>query len=154
MGLESLAGGAFLGYLVGKVVDGKPQVSIVKSNPGLIVSGPSSESLANQSTAELLSRIASYVKPSDTEGYIFSQSMTMFDDVAHAFSPKGNKILLADVIIQVETNDMLFGSETSQDVTIKAGELAGFTRVDLQYLFFKNKVSGSNGTVRILGVVK
>ncbi|GAI95221.1 unnamed protein product [marine sediment metagenome] len=71
-------------------------------------------------------------------------------DDPRRFEPTSRK--LRDLIIQVSTNDQLFGNATNQRYKVAAGETIGFTQVDLSLLYFKNAAAGQNGTVNILGV--
>ena len=85
-------------------------------------------------------------------GDVYSKTMTMADDGAHRFEAKN--LLLLDVVIIVETNDMLLGKHDAvvYPVGIEGG--VGFTMVNLSTLYFKNATAGSNGKISILGVKK
>ena len=71
-------------------------------------------------------------------------------DTARRFETIPKK--LNDVIIQVTTNDQLFGDAANQRYLVAAGEAIGLSQVDVSTLYFKNAAPGQNGTVNILGV--
>ena len=83
-------------------------------------------------------------------GAVYENENTATDDNARRFETSSKK--LRDVIIQVVTNDQLFGNAANQRYEVAAGEAIGFTQVDLSTLYFKNAAAGQNGTVNILGV--
>ena len=85
-------------------------------------------------------------------GDVYSNSMTMTDNVAHRFESKD--ILLLDVVIIVETNNMLLGRHDNVVYPVDAEETVGFTMLNLSALYFKNAVADSNGKISILGVKK
>ena len=83
-------------------------------------------------------------------GAVYENENTATSDATRRFEASSKK--LRDVIIQVETNDQLFGNASNQRFRVTAGASMGFTQVDLSTLYFKNASAGLNGTVRILGV--
>jgi len=83
-------------------------------------------------------------------GAVYENEDTATDDNARRFETSSKK--LRDVIIQVVSNDQLFGNATNQRYKVATGSTIGFTQVDLSTLYFKNATAGQNGTVNILGV--
>jgi hypothetical protein len=83
-------------------------------------------------------------------GAVYENENTATSDATRRFETTSKK--LKDVIIQVETNDQLFGNASNQRFKVTAGASMGFTQVDLSTLYFKNAGAGLNGTVRIIGV--
>lgn len=83
-------------------------------------------------------------------GAVYENENTATDDNARRFETSSKK--LRDVIIQVVTNNQLFGDSSNQRYAVAAGEAIGFTQVDLSTLYFKNAAAGQHGTVNILGV--
>ena len=85
-------------------------------------------------------------------GDVYSNTMTMADDGAHRFEAKN--LLLLDVVIIVETNDMLVGKHDAIVYPVDAEDTVGFTMLNLSTLYFKNATASSNGKISILGVKK
>lgn len=83
-------------------------------------------------------------------GAVYENEDTATTDDPRRFEISSKK--LRDVIIQVSAFDQLFGDATNQRYPVAAGEVIGFTQVDLSLLYFKNAATGQNGTVNILGV--
>ena len=83
-------------------------------------------------------------------GQVYQNADTATADTARRFETSDK--LLLDLIIQVSTNDQLFGNAAGQTYLVKADETIGFTHVNLATLYFKNASAGLNGTVNILGV--
>lgn len=83
-------------------------------------------------------------------GNVYSKTMTMSDNDATRFETTTKK--LRDVIIKVTTQNMLVGETGVEVYPVGAGEIIGFTKVDISTLYFKNASAGSDGTITILGV--
>ena len=83
-------------------------------------------------------------------GSVYVGSDTAAGDGIRCFAATEKK--LRDVIVRVEDNDQLFGTDSAQTFTVAAGEWMGFTKVDVSTLCFKNRTAGLNGTVHIIGV--
>lgn len=83
-------------------------------------------------------------------GAVYVNSDTATSDAARRFETSSKK--LRDMIIQVATNDQLFGDSASQTFPITAGSSFGITQIDISTLWFKNKTAGQNGVVYILAV--
>ncbi|GAI71072.1 unnamed protein product, partial [marine sediment metagenome] len=83
-------------------------------------------------------------------GQVYENENTATDDNARRFETSSKK--LRDVIIQVTTNDQLFGNATNQRYKVTAESTIGITQIDISTLYFKNAAAGQNGTVNILGV--
>ncbi|MBA7607867.1 hypothetical protein ES703_15036 [subsurface metagenome] len=83
-------------------------------------------------------------------GAVYENEDTATTDDPRRFETSSRK--LRDFILQVSTNDQLFGNATNQRYKIAVGETIGFTQVELSLLYFKNAVAAQNGTVNILGV--
>lgn len=83
-------------------------------------------------------------------GVVYENEDAAASDAARRFETASKK--LRDIVIQVETNDQLFGNAANQRFKVTAGSSLGFTQVDLSTLYFKNATAGQNGTVRIIGV--
>ena len=83
-------------------------------------------------------------------GLAYSKSITMINDSATGFETLTKK--LRDVVISVTVNDLLMGSAGAENHPVAAGQIIGMTRIDISTLLFKNKTSGQNATVTILGV--
>lgn len=83
-------------------------------------------------------------------GAVYENEDIATGDTARRFETTSKK--LRDVIIQVKTQNQLFGNSNNQRYEVAAGEAIGFTQVDISTLYFKNATAGQNGTVRILGV--
>lgn len=83
-------------------------------------------------------------------GVIYTKQMTMTADTATRFETSTK--LLRDIVIIVNTEDMLLGSEITTIYPVGAGETVGFTKVDISTLYFKNAGAGANGTITILAV--
>lgn len=85
-------------------------------------------------------------------GDVYSKTMTMVDDGATRFEVED--LMLLDVVIIVETNDMLLGKHDAVVYPVSAEDTVGFTKVNLSTLYFKNATASSNGKISILGVKK
>lgn len=85
-------------------------------------------------------------------GDVYSNTMTMTGDNPARFEAKNLKLL--DVVLIVETNDMLLGRVGHVVYPVDADETVGFTMLNLRTLWFKNAVAGSNGKISIMGVKK
>lgn len=83
-------------------------------------------------------------------GAVYRNSDTATADTARRFETVAKK--LRDVVIQVATQDQLFGNSSTQDYLVAAGSSFKLSKVDVSTLYFKNSGAGLNGTVRILGV--
>lgn len=88
--------------------------------------------------------------PNRAGGDVYSKTMTMSDDNATRFETSEKS--LRDVVILVETNDMLLGSTGVEVFTVAAGASTGWEKVDISTLYFKNAGAGNNGTISILAV--
>lgn len=85
-------------------------------------------------------------------GDVYSKTMTMTGDNPARFEAKNLKLL--DVVIIVETNNMLLGRAGYVIYPAGVGDTVGFTMLNLSTLWFKNATAGSNGKISILGVKK
>lgn len=83
-------------------------------------------------------------------GDVYSKTMTMTDDNATRFETSSKK--LRDIIIIVTTYGMLLGELGVEVYPVAVDETIGFTKVDINTLYFKNATAGQNGVITILGV--
>lgn len=83
-------------------------------------------------------------------GDIYSKTETMTDDNATRFETYHK--WLRDIILLVEDNAMLLGSEGNEVYPVAKGESIGFVQADICSLYFKNADAGKNGKISILGV--
>ncbi len=83
-------------------------------------------------------------------GATYVKSDTAASDAARRFETSSKK--LRDVVIRVATNNQLLGTSALQVYPVNVGETAGFGKLDVSTLYFKNATAGQNGTVQILGV--
>ena len=83
-------------------------------------------------------------------GKIYRNTSIAHDDNPRRFIT--TKRLLRDVIILVEDYDQLFGDSSYQTFPVVQGDSFPITQIDISTLYFKNRVAGQNGTVRILAV--
>lgn len=91
--------------------------------------------------------------PGVISGATYRNSDTATADTARRFET--TKTMLSGGIIVVEDYPQYFGDSSTQDVPVGPGEtFAGFqfNAIDISTLYFKNKDSGNNGTVRVLAV--
>ncbi len=145
-GNKSWAVGVHRNRLV-KIISGSGAGQLVviegNSSQALVIRGTWEKPIFLGSAYVILDRI-------QYSGRVYENASTAADDDPRRFEEASKK--LNDVVIAVETNDQLFGSEANQRVPVTAGSAMGFTRVDLATLWFKNRNAGQNGTVYILGV--
>jgi len=83
-------------------------------------------------------------------GNVYSKTMTMTDNNATRFETTAKK--LRDIVIIVQTHDMLLGETGVEVYPVGVNEAVGFTKVDISTLYFKNAGADDNGTITILGV--
>jgi len=83
-------------------------------------------------------------------GKIYSNTKTMADNNATRFET--TNVRLRDVVIIVETQNMLLGSSDEVVYPVDVDDTLGFTHIDISTLYFKNAVAGSNGKISVLGV--
>lgn len=83
-------------------------------------------------------------------GNVYSKTMTMSSGDPTRFETTAKK--LRDVIIIVETNNMLLGKTGVVVYPVAASSAVGFTKVDISTLYFQNAVAESDGKITILGV--
>lgn len=88
--------------------------------------------------------------PLKAGGNVYSKTMTMANNNATRFESSAKT--LRDVVILVETNDMLLGKTGVEVLTVAAGKTVGWAKVDISTLYFKNATADNNGKVTILGV--
>ena len=84
-------------------------------------------------------------------GVTYVKSNTATTDAARRFET--SQKFLRDVLIQVATNDQLFGTSAAQTFPVVQGDRFSITQIDISTLYFKNAVAGQNGTVHILAVL-
>lgn len=100
--------------------------------------------------ADIVSEFTDLKEVLSFSGVVYENEDAATSDAARRFETASKK--LRDIVIQVETNDQLFGNAANQRFKVTAGSSLGFTQVDLSTLYFKNAAAGQNGTVRIIGV--
>ncbi len=83
-------------------------------------------------------------------GSVYSKTLTMVNDGTTSFETESK--ILRDIIILVETNEMLMGKAKAEVFPVEVGGVIGITKVDISCLYFKNKVAGQNGVITILAV--
>lgn len=124
---------------------GAGQTAVIEGNStkSLVIKGSWRIGLNTTSVYVILERI-------DYGGEVYENIDTAVNDLPRRFEVRSKK--LNDVVIYVETNDQVFGNQTTQRFPVAAGGTLGFTKVDISTLWFKNRNAGQNGTVYILGI--
>lgn len=83
-------------------------------------------------------------------GNVYSKTMTMTDNNATRFEEAAKK--LRDLVIIVETYDMLMGEATAVVYPVGANNTLGFSKMDISTLWFKNATADDHAKITIMGV--